>query len=192
MRPTRIPRSGPNANPVTDAAANAATTTAPAGQPATGPFFIGNYELTVDDKGRLLIPANVRKALDETRDGTSFVLITGSNDRLWLYPEHYYRRYVAPTTTDPVPDADMLDYMLTLFGQADTLTPDKAGRVVLPESSVDREALGKEVVLIGVQNHLQLWPRADWKAYLAEKNKQGPQLASRFKAARAAAANREA
>ncbi len=156
-------------------------------QPAPGPFFIGNHDLTIDEKGRLLIPADVRKALDETRDGSSFILITGPNDQLWLYPEHYYRRNVAPSTTDPVPDPDQLDYMLVLFGQALRLTPDKAGRVVLSESSVDRERLGRDVVLVGVQNHLQLWPRAEWRAYLDLKNKQRPQLADRYKAAAAKA-----
>ena len=148
-----------------------------------GPFFIGQYPLTVDDKGRLLIPSDVRKELNEERDGSGFILITGANGKLWLYPERFYKKHVAPRSIDPVPDPDALDYSLMLFSSAARLAPDKAGRVLLPDSAVDREELGREVVLIGAKEHLQLWRRDEWQAYRQEQMKRVPELARRYKTA---------
>ena len=151
------------------------------GDGTEGPFFIGQYPLTVDDKGRLLIPAEVRKELDPDRDGKAFFLITGANGQLWLYPEVFYKKYVAPRSIDPVPDPDELAYALMLFSGAARLVPDKAGRVLLPDNAVDREALGKDVVMVGAREHLQLWPRDEWRAYEAEQRKRVKELAARFK-----------
>ena len=163
-------------------------TPSPTAPPATDdrPFFIGQFPLTLDDKGRLLIPSDVRKELDEERDGKTFILITGANGRLWLYPERFYKTHVAPSSIDPVPDPDALDFSLMLFSSAARLVPDKAGRVLLPDNAVDREALGKDVMLIGAREHLQLWRRDEWDAYRAEQMKRMPELARRYKNARTA------
>lgn len=144
-------------------------------------FFIGQYPLTIDDKGRLLIPADVRKELDATRDGKAFFLITGSNGQLWLYPETFYKKYVAPRSLSPVPDPDELAYSLMLFSGAARLVPDKAGRVLLPDNAVDRETLGKDVVLIGAREHLQLWRKDEWEEYQRQNRPRTKELAARFK-----------
>ncbi|MEM1011606.1 MAG: hypothetical protein AAGI46_05225 [Planctomycetota bacterium] len=146
-----------------------------------GPFFIGEMPLTVDDKGRLLVPAEVRRQM-ERGDESTFIILRGKNHQIWLYPERYYEERVAPESDDPVPDDDELDYMLTVLGQASRLTPDKAGRVVLPEGTVDRKQLGREVMLVGVRNHLQLWNRQDYLEYRETKDRQRAEIADRYKA----------
>ena len=57
-------------------------------------ILFGEYELTIDDKKRLLIPAEVRKAIDPERDGKAFFLVIGKNRRIWLYPEKNYQNIV--------------------------------------------------------------------------------------------------
>lgn len=146
-----------------------------------GPFFIGQFPLTVDDKGRMLIPSDVRKELDDDRDGKNFILITGPNGQLWLYPEKFYKERVAPEFGGPVPDADEMDYSLMLYGTSAKLTPDKAGRVLLPDIAVDREWLGKNVVLVGVREHLELWRLDDWQEFLRQNRTRARELAARVR-----------
>ncbi len=137
--------------------------------------------LTVDEKGRLLVPAEVRRQM-ERGDESSFIIIKGQNNQIWLYPELYYEERVAPESDDATPDTDELDYMLNVLGQASRLTPDKAGRVVLPEGTVDRKRLGRDVMLVGVRNHLQLWNRSEYLDYRATKDRQRTEIAERYKA----------
>jgi MraZ protein len=156
-----------------------AATPAPA---ADAPFFIGQFPLTVDDKGRFLIPSDIRKELDEGRDGKGLILITGPNGKYWLYPERFYKEQIAPKLREAVPDPTSIEYTLLLFSEAARLVPDKAGRVLLPETAVDRDQLGRDVILIGQREHLQLWRRDEWTEYLRQKKPQLAEIAQRFKA----------
>ena len=148
----------------------------------TGPFFTGEFELTVDDKGRLLIPSNVRNELDDERDGKSLMIVIGQNGKHWFYPENYYKEQVAPVTNEAVADPDLLNYMMLVFSSARPVTPDKQGRIVLPDDdSFDREGLGTKVFLIGMRNHLQLWPREEWIEHKKALKARANELAERYR-----------
>ena len=149
---------------------------------ANGPFFTGEYPLTVDDKGRLLVPAEVRKELEAKGDGTTLMMVVGQNGKYWLYPENYYRQRVAPTNDAAVFAPDELNYMMLTFSGARRMTPDKQGRMVLPDDEdFDRESLGREVMLIGLNSHLQLWNREEWRQYKAQLRPRQAELAERFR-----------
>lgn len=150
-----------------------------------GPFFTGEFELTVDEKGRILVPADVRKELDAERDGEGLIILVGQNNKHWIYPEVYYRQQVAPIIDDPVLDPDELDYLMLVFSTARRVVPDKQGRMVLPDGpDFDRESLGREVTLIGMRNHLQLWTRDEWKQHKQSLRSRQEELARRFRESR--------
>ena len=71
----------------------------------------GNYELTVDDKNRILVPSEVRKKLDPERDGEAFFLVTGRDGRLWLYPERHYELLVSRDPSELTPSEDTLAFV---------------------------------------------------------------------------------
>lgn len=162
---------------------------------SAGPFFTGEYELTVDEKGRLLVPADVRKELDRgsdadrkpdhdsDRDGNAgLIIVIGQNGKHWIYPEAYYRREVAPILDDPVLDPDELNYLMLVFSTARRVVPDKQGRMVLPDGEdFDRNGLGREVMLIGMRNHLQLWKRDEWREHKQQLRSRQGELADRFR-----------
>ena len=144
--------------------------------------FTGSYELTVDEKGRILIPADVRKELDEERDGKGLMIAPGQNGKPWFYTMNYFRDVIAPRTNDAVLDTDFLDYMTYVTSSAKPILPDKQNRIVLPDDDdYPRDALGRDVVLVGVSNHLQLWRRDEWKQHKAALRQRGPELANRFR-----------
>ena len=149
---------------------------------SAGPFFTGEYELSVDEKGRLLVPADVRKELDAERDGAALIILVGQNEKHWIYPENYYRQEVAPIINDPVLDPDELNYLMLVFSTARRVVPDKQGRMVLPDDTdFDREGLGREVTLIGMRNHLQLWRREEWQEHKRTLRSRQAELAERFR-----------
>lgn len=126
--------------------------------------LIGEYELTIDDKNRLLVPSEIRKSLDPQRDGEAFILTIGQNRKPWLYPEKYYEQLVSDAQQDITPEEDLLAFDLMNFAMASRIEWDKQGRVLIPDKTLRRTGTGKEVTLIGVRNHLQLWNRDEWEA----------------------------
>ena len=124
----------------------------------------GNYELTVDDKNRILVPSEVRKKLDPERDGEAFFLVTGRDGRLWLYPERHYEQLVSRDPSELTPSEDTLAFDRLMLGLASRVEWDKQGRVLLPDKALRRAGIGKEVTLVGARDHLELWNRADWES----------------------------
>lgn len=122
----------------------------------------GEHELTVDDKNRLLIPADVRKCLKPDADGSAFFVKVGSNKVPWLYPEKYYEYLATQAPLVINPDRDALAHAQRHFALASRLEWDKQGRILLPERILTQTGVGKDVVLIGCRDHLQLWNREAW------------------------------
>lgn len=144
----------------------------------------GEYELTIDDKNRMLIPSDVRKSLDSERDGDAFFLVFGTNRRPWLYPERQYERQVAEIQQDLAPTEDVLAFDQMLFAMASRLEWDKQGRVLIPEKTLRRTGLNREVTLIGVRDHLELWNRDEWEVQREALLTRSSEIALRAKQAR--------
>jgi len=124
----------------------------------------GEHELTIDDKNRLLIPSEIRKLLNPDRDGEALFLVIGVNRKPWLYPERYYETLVSQEPAEMTPADERLSRDQLLFGMASRLEWDKQGRVLVPDKTLRRTGVGREVTLLGVRNHLELWNRSDWDA----------------------------
>lgn len=126
------------------------------------PFFSGEYELTIDLKNRLLIPAKIRNSLDAKTDATCLV-ITVKGSIPWLYPRGFYKyllnMQIAPTLA---PDEPHQDYTHLNVALVKELEWDDQGHVVLPPTILSRVTLSKEVTLIGSIDHLELWSREEW------------------------------
>jgi len=135
-------------------------------------FLFGEYELTVDEKNRLLIPSEVRRQLDPERDGDGFYLVVGVNEKIWLYPEHYYEELVSRRPQEIAPANESLDFEQRMFALASRIDWDKQGRVLLPDKIIRRKELNREITMIGVRDHLELWNRDAWedrRLYLESK-----------------------
>ena len=126
--------------------------------------FKGSFDLTMDEKHRVLIPQAIRKKFDPERDGNAFIAIEGVDGRLWLYPENYYDALLVQGRSQAMPGADVLAYNRWNLGTAEAIELDKQGRLLLPERTLAESGLGKDVTLVGVNDHLELWNRSEWEA----------------------------
>ncbi len=124
----------------------------------------GEYELSIDDKNRFLIPAEIRRRMNPERDGEAFYLVIGPDRRPWMYTERYYDSLSSEIPAELSPGRDRLAFDRRMYGTAVLLEPDKQGRVLMPESARKRTELSKEVTLVGVRDHLEIWNRPEWEA----------------------------
>lgn len=129
-------------------------------------FLAGTFELTIDAKNRLSIPFQVTRKLNPDRDGQSFYLLPGRRrGTLALFPEKYYEELRGNVPPDDRLSDDAYAFRQFEFSQSALLITDAQGRVVIPERVLKRAGIDREVVLIGVRDHLELWRKADFEAF---------------------------
>jgi MraZ protein len=145
----------------------------------------GEYELSIDEKNRLLIPAEIRKSMTPDRDGEAFFLIVGVNRKPWLYPERYYEELITQPTPEITPAEDLLAFDQMNFAMANKIGWDKQGRCLIPDKTLRRTGTTRgEVTLIGARDHLELWNRPDWDARREELMAKSSEIALRAKQVR--------
>jgi MraZ protein len=125
-------------------------------------LFYSAYELKIDAKNRLVIPADVRKAIESADHGTAIFVTYGNNHLPWLYAEKHYDSLVSQIPLEMTPDVDLLAYTHKKFSMASKIPWDELGRMVLPERILKWASLPKEVTLVGAGDHLELWDRQNW------------------------------
>ena len=126
-------------------------------------MFLGEYEHTIDDKSRLTLPARFRAAL-----AAGVVVTRGIDDCLDVYPADAWERLVETrlATLDPfTPEARKVTRLF--FGAAVRAEPDRQGRVPVPVGLRERVKIDREVVVVGVNDHLEIWDRRAWGDHLA-------------------------
>ena len=131
-------------------------------------LLTGEYELTLDSKNRLSIPAKVREQVSAEEVGR-FYLALGVNRVLSLYPEKYYQRIALAVAPRKVAPDESLAFDRVNFALAGRVELDRQGRVLLNEKAMRRAKLGTEVTMIGAGDHLEIWNRDQWEDYL-ERN----------------------
>jgi len=128
-------------------------------------LLTGTYPRTLDDKGRMALPKRLREVLAEP----AILFVTpGPDQSLWLYTEADLERLAAKLDQAPATDAEARVFRRLYFAQTEAVDLDKTGRILVPERLVQFAGLRKEVVLIGVRDHLELWDAIKWKGYADE------------------------
>ncbi len=122
-------------------------------------MFLGEYTHAIDDKGRLTIPAKFRALL-----APGLVLTRGFDQNLMLFPLDSWQDLAQRISERPLSDEDTRAFRRRVFSGAADLTPDKQGRVVLPQYLRDFADINGEAVLVGMFNYLEVWNAEAWKA----------------------------
>jgi MraZ protein len=148
------------------------------------PLF-GNYELTLDEKNRLLVPSDIRKAWNP-EDAESLVIVTGVNRKVWLYTEKFYEKMAEGMESELSPGAEKVLNDQLNFGTAQRLEMDKQGRVLIPEKFVKKGSLGREVTVVGIRDHVEIWNRSEWNAHEEDLENRRAEITARAKKSKAA------
>lgn len=130
-------------------------------------MFAGSNRLTIDDKGRLAIPARVRGQLADEYGRQ--IAVTLGPECIEIYPAQVFRQVAEKLSK--IPDRSKRMVAQRMFvGYAIESELDAQGRIVVPPTlrSHDDSRLGSDVMLVGAINHFELWPAAQWLAVTTE------------------------
>lgn len=139
-------------------------------------LLTGTFPRAVDEKLRLAIPKRLRDAL--IGDGEPELFVTPGNDgSLAIYNpatlESLARRLAASSPTKN----EVRGFSRLFYSRAERVEIDGQGRLRIPQALAEFAGLGKEAVLLGVQDHLEIWDRRRWEAYLAAHTERYDDLA---------------
>jgi len=123
----------------------------------------GDFNHSIDAKGRLIIPAKFRDAL-----GENFVITKGMDNCLFVYPPEEWKVLEEKIKTLPLTNKSARDFKRFMLGSAVEGVLDKQGRVLIPPSLREFASLEKDVVLVGVLDKVEIWDKAKWDASNAE------------------------
>jgi len=122
-------------------------------------MFLGEYEHTVDNKGRMAVPAKFRSQMD-----LGAVVSKGMGTCLSIYTmtrwEEKSNELVAGMTSD-----ELRDFERRIYPSASEIDLDAQGRMVIPAKLRAFAQLGNEVTVVGVRDHFEIWSRSTWLAY---------------------------
>lgn len=123
-------------------------------------MFIGEYQHTMDAKGRLFIPARLREGLGETMVATK-----GLDRCLFLFSAGEWSNLEGKLRKLPLARADARAFARLFFSGAAELDADRQGRILLPVHLREYAVLEKDVVVLGVSSRVEIWDRGEWTRY---------------------------
>ena len=121
-------------------------------------MFIGEYNHTLDSKGRLIVPSKLRESL-----GERFFLTKGLDGCLFVYPSEEWDGFTQKLKELPVTNKDVRKFVRFFLAGASECEVDKQGRVLIPANLREFAKLEKEAVLVGVSNRIEIWNRDKWE-----------------------------
>ena len=131
-------------------------------------MFQGHVNTTIDDKGRIILPAKFRKhILPEANNSMNVTL--GRDNCLWLFPSNEWSKVLASiSSTDPYSDEDVELRRRMLFN-SDDLSIDSQHRILIPQEMTTMTGIGKEVLMIGQIERIELWDPATFEKYIKSR-----------------------
>ncbi len=128
-------------------------------------MFIGEYQHTLDDKGRIIMPSKFREEL-----GEEFVMTKGLDNCLFVYPKDEWIILEEKLKTLPLTNRDARAFVRFFFAGASECALDKQGRVLIPPNLREHSKLDKDAVVIGVATRMEIWSKEEWDAYNDDDN----------------------
>ncbi|MGD6816279.1 division/cell wall cluster transcriptional repressor MraZ [Metabacillus sp. 84] len=127
-------------------------------------MFMGEYQHTIDAKGRMIVPAKFRDGL-----GESFVLTRGLDQCLFGYPKAEWEIMEEKLKALPLTKKDARAFTRFFFSGAVECELDKQGRINIASPLLNYAKLEKDCVVIGVSNRIELWSKPVWEDYVNQQ-----------------------
>ena len=121
-------------------------------------MFMGEYNHTIDPKGRLIIPAKFREAL-----GDEFVVTKGLDGCLFVYANTEWNNFEEKLRTLPLTNKNARQFTRFFLAGAAACEVDKQGRILIPQVLREFAKLEKDVVLVGVSSRIEIWSKEVWE-----------------------------
>jgi MraZ protein len=128
--------------------------------------FLGEFEATMDAKGRFLLPAGLKKQLSET-EGGSFVINRGFEKCLTMYPKSSWEPIFENISKLNDFDPKVRAFRRYFLNGAIEMDLDTAGRLLVPKNLMDHAELTKDIVLVSAVNKIEIWDKEQYQSVFA-------------------------
>jgi MraZ protein len=133
-------------------------------------MFLGEYEHTIDAKGRMAVPAKFRSQMD-----SGGVVSKGMGTCLSIYTTQRWEEKSAELVTGKTSD-ELRDFERRIYPSASEIELDAQGRMIIPARLRTYAGLGSEVTVAGVRDHFEIWDRAAWLSYQDRLDAEGARI----------------
>ena len=120
-------------------------------------MLIGEYEHTIDAKGRLSMPAKLRRDM-----GEAFIVTKGLDGCLFAFSQEEWKNFETKLKSLPLSDKNARNFVRFFLAGATECELDKQGRFLIPNNLRQAATLDKEAVIIGVGTRLEIWNKKVW------------------------------
>ena len=130
-------------------------------------YFIGQFEHSLDDKGRVIVPSRLREMIDVSTDGEAFFVVPGMQGCLLLFTRSSWNAAAERLDIEARADrsGETQNMKRKFFASSEQLNWDKQGRILVPESKRRSAGLNKDVVFIGNGDHIELWDAEKFRQF---------------------------
>ena len=123
-------------------------------------MLMGEYHYTIDDKDRITIPSKIREELKE-----NFIITRGLDKCLFIYSKEEWENIIKKYRELPN-TKDARNFMRFFLSGASVCESDKQGRVKIEKPLIEYAQLIKDCVIIGVNDHLEVWDKTKWEEFM--------------------------
>lgn len=138
-------------------------------------MFIGEYQATIDEKGRVSVPAKFRPQLNST-----VVVTRGLDNSLFLYTMEEWKKLAEKLSSLPIATANTRAFSRLMLAGAMDCEMDKQGRIILPAYLKDFAKITRKVVVAGLYNRIEIWSEELWDAYKRQTENQSNEIAEQL------------
>jgi MraZ protein len=130
-----------------------------------GNMFFGSFIYSIDEKGRLVIPSKMRGI-----SGTTIFAMRGFEQCLSLYTQETFETFTKQIQTLNYNQSQVRQYVRLALASVVELSFDSHGRIQIPAETMKTFGLQKQVKIIGVQDHIEIWDLETWQTYEKEQD----------------------
>ena len=135
-------------------------------------MFIGEYQHSIDGKGRMAIPAKFRQTL---RGGA--IVTRGLDNCLFVYTPNEWKKLVERLSDLPLSHGASRAFSRLMLAGAMDVSLDSQGRILIPEYLRRFAGIKKDTTIAGLHNRLEVWDTASWEKYKAATEKDSVKIA---------------
>lgn len=141
----------------------------------SGHMFIGEFNYSIDEKGRISLPAKFRVSLK-----SGAVVTRGLDNCLFVYPKSEWTVLAKKISSLPISQANSRAFSRLMLAGAMDVAIDKLGRIILPEYLREYAGLKKKVVIAGLYNRLEVWAEDKWNKFKTDTEKESNNIAEKM------------
>ena len=142
-------------------------------------MFYGEYEHSIDKKGRLIVPSKFRDSFKEY-DIEKLYVTRGLDKCLFMFTENEWKTQESKFKAVPFTKSEARKFNRIYFAGAVQIECDKQGRILIPKYLKDFAGIKRDVMIIGVSNRIEVWAREAWQAYYNNSKESFEDIAERL------------